>query len=77
MITSIGRLVVVFMVVMSGTTTVDAQTLDTAALETWLERYGDAWETRSADRAAEIFSADALYQEMPFDEPKSGRAGIR
>jgi uncharacterized protein (TIGR02246 family) len=54
-----------------------AQDLSLPELEAWLERYETAWETRDADRAAELFAADALYHEMPFDDPKRGRSGIR
>jgi hypothetical protein len=51
--------------------------LTRAALEAWLERYGQAWEQRDAARAAELFTEHAPYHEMPFDAPKAGRAGIR
>lgn len=56
---------------------VAAQGLTVDSLERWLEKYATAWESRSADRAAEIFAADALYQDTPFGEPHRGRAGIR
>ena len=51
--------------------------LSTAKLEAWLSGYRAAWEKRDAGRAAELFTENARYQEMPFDAPKSGRAGIR
>jgi uncharacterized protein (TIGR02246 family) len=51
--------------------------LTRAALEQWLQRYEQAWETRDAARAAEIFTTDATYRETPFAEPFKGRAGIR
>jgi len=54
-----------------------AQDLSTATLERWLAGYEQAWETRDAGRAAELFTADARYQEMPFDAPKIGQSGIR
>jgi len=54
-----------------------AQDLSKAALERWLSGYEQAWESRDAPRAAELFTADARYQEMPFDAPKMGRDGIR
>jgi uncharacterized protein (TIGR02246 family) len=54
-----------------------AQQLDRAALERWLAGYEQAWETRSADRAAALFTPDGRYHEMPFDAPKQGRASIR
>ena len=52
------------------------QSLTSAALESWLERYGAAWEARDPALAGRLFTANAPYHEMPFDEPKSGRAGI-
>ena len=51
--------------------------LSTAKLESWLSGYREAWEKRDAERAAQLFTENARYQEMPFDAPKSGRAGIR
>jgi hypothetical protein len=50
--------------------------LTVAALESWLARYGAAWETRDATAAGALFTIDARYHEAPFDEPKMGRAGI-
>src|SRR6185503_18727057 len=57
--------------------TVSAQQLTPAALETWLSSYEQAWEQRDAGRAASLFTENAVYQEMPFDAPKTGRGGIR
>jgi hypothetical protein len=54
-----------------------AQSLTTAALEKWLSGYEHAWESRDPARAAELFTANASYHEMPFDAPKAGQAGIR
>jgi ketosteroid isomerase-like protein len=54
-----------------------AQQLTTAALEQWLAGYERAWETRDAAGAAELFTPNASYHEMPFDAPKAGQAGIR
>ena len=51
--------------------------LATAKLDAWLGGYRDAWEKRDAERAAQLFTENATYREMPFDAPKSGRAGIR
>jgi hypothetical protein len=56
---------------------VSAQTLTPTSLENWLARYEQAWERRDAEQAAALFTENARYQEMPFDEPKMGRAGIR
>ena len=54
-----------------------AQPLTTATVEKWLAGYERAWESRDAARAAELFTANASYHEMPFDAPKAGQAGIR
>jgi hypothetical protein len=52
------------------------QALSPATLESWLKRYGHAWEARDPARARELFTPNARYHEMPFDSPKLGRAGI-
>ncbi len=54
-----------------------AEPLTTAALEKWLAGYERAWESRDPARAAELFTPNALYREMPFEAPKAGQAGIR
>ena len=54
-----------------------AKTLDGAALESWLKAYGSAWQARDPLAAGRLFSADASYQEMPFDAAKQGRAAIQ
>ena len=51
--------------------------LTAAQLETWLTSYGKAWETRNADMAVALFSADATYQDTPYDPPHEGAEGIR
>jgi hypothetical protein len=56
---------------------VSTTTLTPASLESWLARYEQAWERRDADQAAALFTESARYQELPFDEPKMGRVGIR
>lgn len=48
-----------------------------AALTTWLEGYKAAWETRDADRATALFTADATYQDEAFSPPHVGTEGIR
>ena len=54
-----------------------ARALDNASLETWLKKYGTAWETRDAAAAGPLFAADATYHEMPFDPAEQGRAAIQ
>jgi ketosteroid isomerase-like protein len=53
-----------------------AERLTPAALERWLAGYEQAWRSRDATRAAELFTPEAVYRETPFDEPKRGQAGI-
>jgi ketosteroid isomerase-like protein len=72
-----GTLSLWFLMSLTGTMSASAQGLTTGALEGWLARYEQAWETRDAERAVALFSADARYHEMPFDAPKVGSAGIR
>jgi SnoaL-like protein len=54
-----------------------AQSLTAAGLEKWLAGYERAWESRDPARAAELFTPNARYHEMPFDAPKAGQTGIR
>jgi ketosteroid isomerase-like protein len=54
-----------------------AEPLTTATLEKWLAGYERAWESRDAARAADLFTPNASYHEMPFEAPKAGQAGIR
>jgi hypothetical protein len=54
-----------------------ARALDQASLEAWLKKYGTAWETRDAAAAGPLFTAEAIYHEMPFDPVKQGRAAIQ
>jgi hypothetical protein len=42
----------------------------------WLDQLGRVWETRDPQAVGALFSADALYQETPFDEPMRGRSAI-
>ena len=51
--------------------------LTMSALTNWLEAYGDAWESKDPDKAANLFSEDASYRVTPYEEPHSGPDGIR
>lgn len=42
----------------------------------WLEGYREAWESRDADAAAALFTADSLYREQPYAEPFVGPQGV-
>ena len=46
------------------------------SFKSWLDAYGHAWESGDPRAAAEIFTNDATYQEVPFDEPMRGREAI-
>lgn len=48
----------------------------TESVDSWLARYGDAWESRDASAAGALFAPNARYSEMPFELPKQGRAAI-
>jgi uncharacterized protein (TIGR02246 family) len=76
MSTALTRVIVTAALLCAAAPSAHAQ-LSTAKLETWLSGYREAWEKRDAERAAQLFTEDARYQEMPFDAPKSGRTGIR
>ena len=51
--------------------------MDRATFEGWLDAYKRAWEERDPESAADLFTADATYQETPFEAPVRGREGIR
>jgi SnoaL-like protein len=46
------------------------------AFAAWLEKYGQAWESRDAKAAAELYPEHGTYQVTPFAEPMRGRAAI-
>jgi hypothetical protein len=50
--------------------------LDAATAKKFLATYREAWETRNAELAANLFTRDAHYWENPFGEPIVGRAAI-
>ena len=51
--------------------------MDRPTFNNWLDAYRWAWETRDPEAAADLFTPDATYQETPFEEPLTGRDGIR
>jgi hypothetical protein len=53
-----------------------AKPVTTAAVDSWLTRYGAAWEKRDAAVAGTLFTPTARYGETPFDVPMQGRAAI-
>jgi len=48
-----------------------------AGLSEWLDAYGEAWEARDAEAAADLFTEDAVYQWGPFGRKLRGRVMIR
>jgi len=61
----------------SGTARADASALTMAELSAWLDAYGEAWESRDADKAANLFAADSTYQVTPYEETHKGQDGVR
>lgn len=43
----------------------------------WLAKFSDAWRTGDPDAVADLFAADASYQDGPFSDPLEGVAAIR
>jgi len=50
--------------------------LTTETVAAWLRAYVCAWETYDPDALAALFSEDATYSFLPFDEPVQGRLAI-
>jgi nuclear transport factor 2 (NTF2) superfamily protein len=50
--------------------------LDEAQFGHWLTEYGQAWESRDADRFCALFTENAAYRWTPLDPPLQGRVGI-
>jgi ketosteroid isomerase-like protein len=46
-------------------------------LSEWIEGYRRAWEDADADLVVSLFTEDADYRSIPFEEPHHGHAGIR
>jgi hypothetical protein len=49
---------------------------DPIAFKSWLDAYGQAWESRNPQAAAALFTEDGTYQVTPFLEPMRGRKAI-
>jgi ketosteroid isomerase-like protein len=50
--------------------------MDHATVQTWLDRYVDAWRTYDEAAIGDLFTEDAEYRYHPWDEPVQGRAAI-
>ncbi len=48
-----------------------------ARFSAWLTRFGDGWESGSADRIGEAFVVGATFQPTPFEPLLRGRRAIR
>ena len=46
------------------------------AVQSWLDRYVEAWRTYDPALIGDLFSADAEYRYHPYDEPVRGRDEI-
>jgi ketosteroid isomerase-like protein len=46
-------------------------------LQAWVRELADAWRECDADAAVGLFTEDAVYRALPFDEPLRGREAIR
>ena len=51
--------------------------MDANGFNQWLAQYGAAWQNRDPQAAVRLFTADASYQETPFDIPMQGSQEIR
>ncbi|HLA16040.1 MAG TPA: nuclear transport factor 2 family protein [Candidatus Limnocylindrales bacterium] len=51
-------------------------TLTHEDVQTWLDRYVEAWRTYEPAAIRDLFSEDAEYRYHPWDEPVSGRDAI-
>jgi hypothetical protein len=49
---------------------------DVVAFKSWLDAYGQAWESRNAEAASALFAEHGTYQVTPFLEPLCGRKAI-
>lgn len=50
--------------------------MDERSVQTWLDRYIEAWRTNDAGTIAELFGRDAQYRYHPADDPIVGPAEI-
>ena len=49
---------------------------DLVAFKSWLDAYGQAWESRNPEAATALFAENGTYQVTPFLEPICGRKAI-
>src|SRR5919106_6988221 len=51
--------------------------MDTRSVGRWAAAYARAWELRDPDAAAALFTPDAAYRSLIFNEPHTGSIAIR
>ncbi|MBA2313070.1 MAG: nuclear transport factor 2 family protein [Actinobacteria bacterium] len=51
--------------------------MDELSIGRWADAYARAWEQADADAVVELFTPDASYRSLIFDEPHLGRDAIR
>ena len=51
--------------------------MDAAQVTAWIGAYERAWRTAGTDALDELFGADAIYSQGPYDEPVTGLASIK
>jgi len=74
----LAMLVIFVAITGTGTSNADqAGNITIAALTSWLEAYGDAWESRDPDKAAVLFSSNSSYQVTPYEKAHIGQNGVR
>ena len=56
--------------------TAQARAFDESVLESWLQKYGAAWQARDAAAAGRLFSGQATYRDSPYRPVMQGRAAI-
>lgn len=45
---------------------------DVEQVQSWVERYRQAWESNDPDEIGGLFTEDATYRTAPFDPPRRG-----
>lgn len=72
-----GLLTMLLVIGAGGSDAAKADELTMEELTSWLDAYGEAWESRDANSAAAIFSEDSSYRVTPYEEPHVGPEGVR
>jgi hypothetical protein len=51
--------------------------MDAAQVTAWIEAYERVWRSAGTDQLDELFAADAIYSQGPYEEPVTGLLGIK